>query len=807
MAASRYYPTIRPPGSSLFGPPLGTWSAGIFLRDNRGPNGHWTWLLDQSKASGGFITHIDKLALGIGSEDIWSNIRWVTPRLAAQTLGGNLQVTMMVSIDAAAVSAVWKLYAYLTVGDSLTQRAVLLNNFVDTHAWTSTGTFRNLTLTATLPAQAVTSGDRIVIELGSRFNTAVKGPAYSLFYGTTDGSNVAGADAVDGSTDATKVGWVEFSAGITELGGDHPAIANSTCATAIVISPSALPYQDGPYDTIGSADANKAAWYAYTPTDTERVFVHTFGSNHATQISAFTGTCGAPVLKVDLNTGINKQVFLGTGQSALAYDLTGGTAYHFRVQCDTSVIATQAIQSGGSLVFNIVRYQAPQTDDLYVNCQHILGMRDGLVTNMTSFFYASTPVGSAIDYTGRPLLDSNTGLYVTATRLFVGLFGSNALVEIFDLATLEVAAGFLDAIDYFLNVFQGATRSKYENSIVFDQAGRIYLGFLGDATNGVGSIPNSVQGAIGSADSVAVRRVDGTHADNQPGHPFALADRFDVAQDVGGSWFVEIASDQKTLFYTSSGTKVKRFDVDANIQLADFATVPSSGPRPGLRSIRLLPPGDGTGGALVANGDNVVRLDGSGNIIHTYTPTATTRAQDLDKVEITNDGQKFWVSDQYTTDLWKFQLNGTEELHVESALPPGQLCGFSIYNGYRAGISPNPPSPFETIPIRRMRQFTIPSVENYWIFCQKIELEFQRGVGLVTGQGSDPQIMFQLSRDGGKTWGSEIWRSAGPLGEYQKRAIWRKLGRARNPVGRFIVSDPVFWAFQDCYFDGIQGTS
>lgn len=108
---------------------------------------------------------------------------------------------------------------------------------------------------------------------------------------------------------------------------------------------------------------------------------------------------------------------------------------------------------------------------------------------------------------------------------------------------------------------------------------------------------------------------------------------------------------------------------------------------------------------------------------------------------------------------------------------------------------------------RRLRQFAIPTDENKWIFLRRLELEFQRGEGLSDGQGSDPQIMLSISRDGGKTWGPEIWTSAGKQGEFQRRAIWRQLGRARNPVVRIVVTDPVFWSFQAAYFEGEPGTS
>lgn len=73
----------------------------------------------------------------------------------------------------------------------------------------------------------------------------------------------------------------------------------------------------------------------------------------------------------------------------------------------------------------------------------------------------------------------------------------------------------------------------------------------------------------------------------------------------------------------------------------------------------------------------------------------------------------------------------------------------------------------------------------------EIQLDLEAGVGLTTGQGSDPQVMLQVSKDGGHTWGNEMWRSLGALGAYAQRVVWRRLGLARDFVYRFRISDPV----------------
>jgi hypothetical protein len=70
-------------------------------------------------------------------------------------------------------------------------------------------------------------------------------------------------------------------------------------------------------------------------------------------------------------------------------------------------------------------------------------------------------------------------------------------------------------------------------------------------------------------------------------------------------------------------------------------------------------------------------------------------------------------------------------------------------------------------------------------------LEMEAGIALQVGQGSDPQVMLQISRDGGNTWGAEVWRGFGAVGEYLARAVWNRLGRARDWTFKFRITDPV----------------
>lgn len=76
-------------------------------------------------------------------------------------------------------------------------------------------------------------------------------------------------------------------------------------------------------------------------------------------------------------------------------------------------------------------------------------------------------------------------------------------------------------------------------------------------------------------------------------------------------------------------------------------------------------------------------------------------------------------------------------------------------------------------------------------FHNRFEVILETGVGLTTGQGSDPKIMLQYSDDGGKTWSSLPDKSFGKLGERLSRPVWHNLGSSRQRVYRCAISDPV----------------
>ena len=56
---------------------------------------------------------------------------------------------------------------------------------------------------------------------------------------------------------------------------------------------------------------------------------------------------------------------------------------------------------------------------------------------------------------------------------------------------------------------------------------------------------------------------------------------------------------------------------------------------------------------------------------------------------------------------------------------------------------------------------------------------------------TNPQAMLRWSNDGGSTWSNEHWTGIGRIGKYTNRAMWRRLGTARDRIFEVVVTDPV----------------
>lgn len=166
---------------------------------------------------------------------------------------------------------------------------------------------------------------------------------------------------------------------------------------------------------------------------------------------------------------------------------------------------------------------------------------------------------------------------------------------------------------------------------------------------------------------------------------------------------------------------------------------------------------------------------------------------------VTHSGHTWYVLNMLTTSFAFDLLTGQwSEWQTEGARWCGQYTftyhGITFVTDYRDGrvytidadtYKDDTAAIWRTLQTRHafanLERMTIP----------RLQVDVETGVGLNSGQGSDPQVMLQVSKDGGHTWGNELWRSLGPQGTYRKRVAWNGLGQADDFVFRLMVADPV----------------
>jgi len=148
-----------------------------------------------------------------------------------------------------------------------------------------------------------------------------------------------------------------------------------------------------------------------------------------------------------------------------------------------------------------------------------------------------------------------------------------------------------------------------------------------------------------------------------------------------------------------------------------------------------------------------------------------------------------WVYD-LSTQLWHERLStGHTRWRPQIALQAFGQTLVGDYSSNRIGM----------LDYRRLAEWgevlrqscTAPSIadENRQIFHGSLELQFEQGVG--TLETPDPQVMIDWSDDGGRTWSNEHWRSLGAMGAFKSRAVCRRMGRARDRVYRYAITDKV----------------
>ncbi len=172
---------------------------------------------------------------------------------------------------------------------------------------------------------------------------------------------------------------------------------------------------------------------------------------------------------------------------------------------------------------------------------------------------------------------------------------------------------------------------------------------------------------------------------------------------------------------------------------------------------------------------------------------------------------KTWVFD-LATSLWheRASMDAYGVLHRHRSNCCAVFGGEVIVGDYENGViyqldATNYTDNGMPLPcIRRGRHITDDLKRAYF---HSLQLQFEPGVGVSSGQGSNPQAMLRWSDDGGFTWSNEHWKSLGAMGAYKNRARWTQLGQARDRIFEVKVTDPVYRVLVSANLEATAGIS
>lgn len=387
-------------------------------------------------------------------------------------------------------------------------------------------------------------------------------------------------------------------------------------------------------------------------------------------------------------------------------------------------------------------------------------------------------IDSAGTETSRGSLESSSGNVTIAenatqlaicdgTKLYVLTYSSNVFAKVTD-ADLPASVGYLSYIDgYFI--------------VVENNSGRFYISGLNDGTS---------WGAL-----------DFATAESSPDSLKACISA------VGQLW---LFGDLTTEIWSNTGDtfpfrRISGAKMDVGV-LAPFSIVEIDNSVMWVGKDKF-----GQGLVYKAQGFTPVRV--STTPIERFIQQATS-PEDINAYAYQDEGQVFYIITgggletslvyDLTTDQWHERAYLNEFGNFEPDIASCHMFAFGKHlvgdrrNGSIYHLSMN----FHTDgseELCRERIYTHLSDEGQRIRYNALEIGFETGVGLQSGQGSAPLVSLSLSKDGARTWIDCGTGSIGAVGQYQTKVQFRRLGVAEIMTFRLRVTDPVKVAITGSY--------
>ena len=229
-------------------------------------------------------------------------------------------------------------------------------------------------------------------------------------------------------------------------------------------------------------------------------------------------------------------------------------------------------------------------------------------------------------------------------------FGTNFASTLVDRYSIDNAHPIVEKIP-------SHTGASGAQSVAFDGTTTLYIGYAGGVLGGNGTIEKWTK-------------------DLTTGK-YGFSASFTVPVDNSGPGWIDLASDGHTIFYTSQGATIRKFDT-STLTASTYATL--SGGSVTLYAIRILPPGDGTAGVLVAGQSEVKLVTSSGGVTKIkFGSNGNLQALTLDP---SNPATTFWVGDASTNAFFRYNVATGQQvsLNTGSGTTLGGICvdgGFS----------------------------------------------------------------------------------------------------------------------------------
>jgi len=228
--------------------------------------------------------------------------------------------------------------------------------------------------------------------------------------------------------------------------------------------------------------------------------------------------------------------------------------------------------------------------------------------------------------------------------------------------------------DEFGNMY--ATSFSSSTATMFDDSANI----LTHPWGGPFSLPESC--VVDAAGNLYTGQVGGDDDIRKWTPAGGFIQQFNVQVGPRGSDWIDLASDQCTMRYTSEGSTIHEYDVCTDTQLPNFA---SGLPGGACFAHRILP----GGGSLVACQDRVTQLDSTGAVTQTYLASGFNPPDTfLFALNLDGDGTSFWTGGLVTGNIYRIDIASGNQIGGFNVPVVASLAGLAVIGEITQAMCP-----------------------------------------------------------------------------------------------------------------------